>query len=182
MTKPVKSIEEKWENNNLVLIFKYGSPDLKVCIDPGHGGLQTGTISPKGIFEKDLNLSFAKKLADELDELGVEYYLTRSDDRDLALAESVKISKENNCNLFISLHHNALPDSRDPSMESGFSCHYYHEHSRGFAKYINLKLSEFSGLKSAGIYRQNLHVLRENPDIYALLLEMGFLIHPKNQN
>ena len=112
-----------------------------------------------------MNLSFAKKLAEEFEKLGVEYYLTREDDRDLALAERVNISKTNNCNLFISLHHNALPDSRDPSMESGFSCHYYHEHSRDFAKYINIKLREFSGLRSAGIYRQNLHVLRENPDI-----------------
>ena len=41
LSKPVKAIEEeKWENNNLVLIFKYSNPELKVCIDPGHGGLK----------------------------------------------------------------------------------------------------------------------------------------------
>lgn len=179
LAKPVRSVEEKWENNNLCLIFRFVEPDFVVCIDAGHGGSHIGTISPKGIFEKDLNLSFALKLAKEFEALGVEYYLTRNDDRNLSLQERVKISKQNKCTFFISLHHNALPDSRDPSLERGFSCHYYKDHSRKFAQYINSKLNEFSGISSAGIYRQNLHVLRENTDAFALLLEMGFLIHPE---
>lgn len=179
LKKPVKSIEEKWENNNLNIVFRFVDPELVVCIDPGHGGSQTGSVSPKGIFEKDLNLSFAKKLSKEFNELGVKNYLTREEDKDLSLPERVKFSKDISSNFFISLHHNALPDSRDPSLERGFSCHFYQDHAMSFATYINSKLKEFSGIPSAGIYRQNLHVLRENPDVFGLLLEMGFLIHPE---
>jgi N-acetylmuramoyl-L-alanine amidase len=84
----------------------------------------------------------------------------------------------NNCNLFISLHHNALPDGRDPNKESGFSCHYFHEHSFELAKFISLKLKTASSQHFAGIYKQNLHVLRENPDTPSVLIELGYLIHP----
>ena len=110
--------------------------------------------------------------------LGVENYLTRKTDIDLELTERVRIAEEHKANYFISIHHNALPDSRDPNQERGFSCHYYHEESYEFSKYVANKLNEFSGLEFSGIYRQNLHVLRENKDMKSLLLEMGFLIHP----
>jgi N-acetylmuramoyl-L-alanine amidase len=176
--KPAINHKIKFKNQVLNISFAFSEVPLLVCIDPGHGGSQIGAISPKGIFEKDLNLSLAIKLAAELNHQGVKTILTRNHDTEKSLSERVKISKKNKCNLFISLHHNALPDGRDPNKESGFSCHYFHEHSFRLAKFLSNKLKISSQQNFAGIYKQNLHVLRENPDTISVLIELGYLIHP----
>jgi N-acetylmuramoyl-L-alanine amidase len=176
--KPVTNYKILFSNHVFKISFTFKVKPFLICIDPGHGGSQIGAISPKGIFEKDLNLSLAIKLAAELNHQGVKTVLTRNHDIEKSLSERVKISKKNNCNLFISLHHNALPDGRDPNKESGFSCHYFHEHSFELAKFISLKLKAASSQHFAGIYKQNLHVLRENPDTPSVLIELGYLIHP----
>jgi N-acetylmuramoyl-L-alanine amidase len=176
--KPVINHKIKFKNQVLNISFTFNELPLLVCIDPGHGGSQIGAISPKGIFEKDLNLSLAIKLAAELNHQGVKTILTRDHDTEKSLSERVKISQKNKCNLFISLHHNALPDARNPNKESGFSCHYFHEHSFELAKFISLKLKASSLQNFAGIYKQNLHVLRENLDVLSVLIELGYLIHP----
>ncbi|NBV98840.1 MAG: N-acetylmuramoyl-L-alanine amidase [Proteobacteria bacterium] len=176
--KPIINHKIKFKNQVLNISFTFSELPLLVCIDPGHGGSQIGAISPKGIFEKDLNLSLAIKLAAELNHQGVKTILTRDHDTEKSLSERVKISQKNKCTLFISLHHNALPDSRDPNKESGFSCHYFHEHSYRLAKFISFKLKSSSSQNFAGIYKQNLHVLRENPDTISVLIELGYLIHP----
>jgi N-acetylmuramoyl-L-alanine amidase len=134
--KPVSKYKILFNNHVFKISFTFKVKPFLICIDPGHGGSQFGAISPKGIFEKDLNLSLAIKLAAELNHQGVKTILTRNHDMEKSLSERVKISKKNNCNLFISLHHNALPDGRDPNKESGFSCHYFHEHSFELAKFI----------------------------------------------
>ena len=176
--KPVINHKIKFKNQMLNISFTLNEMPLLVCIDPGHGGSHIGAISPKGIFEKDLNLSLAIKLAAELKHQGVKTILTRNHDMERSLSERVRISQKNKCNLFISLHHNALPDGRDPNKENGFSCHYFHEHSFELAKFISLKLKTSSSQNFAGIYKQNLHILRENPDTISVLIELGYLIHP----
>ena len=153
--------------------------DFKVCIDPGHGGSETGAVSPKGLYEKDLNLKFSLRLQEELNNLGLANCLTREYDQSLALQERVDICHNENAAFFISIHHNALPDGRDPNHESGFSCHYYKRTSKDFAVHLAKKLDDFGDIPSAGIYKQNLHVLRENNAQNAILLELGYLIHPE---
>jgi N-acetylmuramoyl-L-alanine amidase len=178
LQKPVINYKIQFKNQILNISFKFKARPLLICIDPGHGGSLTGAISPRGIFEKDLNLSLAIKLTNELNYRGIKTILTRNNDTELSLSERVKISKSNKCNLFISLHHNALPDARDPNKESGFSCHYFYEHSFKLAKFISHKLKASSEQNFAGLYKQNLHVLRENPDTLSVLIELGYLTHP----
>jgi N-acetylmuramoyl-L-alanine amidase len=177
--RPVSNIEEKWENDSLVLDISYYDRDFKVCLDPGHGGEQQGTISPKGLTEKNLNLAVANLLQTELINLGVDCVMTRNSDIDVSLSERVTICNKENAQLFLSIHHNALPDGRDPTSERGVSCHYFHEQSKAFAGYLLDKLINFTDLTCAGLYRQDLHVLRENLDCISVLVELGFLIHPE---
>lgn len=153
-------------------------PFTKVCIDPGHGGLQRGTCSPKGILEKDLNLELALKIYKKIQDENITAVLTRDTDIDLSLQERVNISCENNCDLFISIHHNAIADFKNPLEHKGISVHYYYDHSVDLAKIFLEKLCHATGLNSAGLIRQNLHVLRENPKTVSLLIEFGYLIHP----
>lgn len=164
------------------------SPFLRICLDPGHGGSAAGTCSPKGIKEKDLNLQLAKMIRDEM--IGSENisgqtnnnlvttFLTRELDVDVSLADRVKIACENDCDLFISVHHNAIPDDQKPLEHRGISVHYYYDENIPLAEKILLSLTTATQLPSAGIIKQDLHVLRENTTMPALLIEFGYLIHP----
>ncbi len=147
-----------------------------ICIDAGHGGAQFGAISPRGVYEKDLNLEVALKLRDELVKLGKQVIMTREIDVDVSLQD--RVTKAAQADLFISLHHNALPDGRNPKDERGISLHYYHAHSRALAQVLLSDLCTSTKLPRHGLYWQNLYVLRENPKP-ALLIELGFLIHPE---
>jgi N-acetylmuramoyl-L-alanine amidase len=150
----------------------------RICIDPGHGGMAIGSRSPKGIKEKDLNLKLALLLNASLEEEGFQTILTRDFDQDLSLANRVEISKNFDSDLFISIHHNAVPDHKNPLKETGVSAHYYHENSKDFSARLVKYLSENLSMNLNGLYKQNLYVLRENPKPVSVLLELGFLIHP----
>ncbi len=52
---------------------------LRVCIDPGHGGVYTGA-GYAGITEKTLNLQIAKRVQSQLKARGIDAQLTRSGD------------------------------------------------------------------------------------------------------
>jgi len=80
-----------------------------VVIDAGHGGHDPGTISPHGgKYEKDVTLSLAKALRDELVRTGrVRVALTRDTDEYLVLSERYGIARRMGADLFISVHADA---------------------------------------------------------------------------
>ncbi|MDH7785310.1 N-acetylmuramoyl-L-alanine amidase [Ochrobactrum sp. 19YEA23] len=76
-----------------------------VMIDPGHGGIDSGAESLSGIKEKDLTLAFGVELRDRLaQEKGVQVLMTRDDDTYLRLSERVRIARQHEADLFISIH------------------------------------------------------------------------------
>ncbi len=160
------------------LKYSYDQGFKRLCLDPGHGGSQRGTCSPKGIAEKDLNLKLAKLIKEKFFDSDIQVVLTRDTDSDLALAERVAIAEKTDSDLFISVHHNAIPDDQKPLEHKGISVHYYYEHSKSFAEKLAQKISNLAGLDNRGAIRQDLHVLRENPQRISVLVEFGFLIHP----
>lgn len=81
-----------------------------VILDPGHGGVDPGTSSADGVTEKDVVLAFAKTLKQKLEANGqYEVYLTREDDRFLALRERVGFAQHKGANLFVSIHADSFP-------------------------------------------------------------------------
>jgi N-acetylmuramoyl-L-alanine amidase len=85
-----------------------------VVLDPGHGGVDPGTMSPNGTTEKEVVLAFAKTLKAELEKDGrYKVYLTREDDTFLPLRERVTFAKEKRANLFLSIHADSLPNHKD---------------------------------------------------------------------
>ena len=78
-----------------------------VVIDPGHGGENNGTTE-FGFCEKDMNMTTAKALYDELSKFeGIKVYLTHWDDVDLTLKDRAKYAAEKNADFLISIHYNA---------------------------------------------------------------------------
>jgi N-acetylmuramoyl-L-alanine amidase len=76
-----------------------------VVLDPGHGGIDTGTKGPGGEEEKDIVLDFAKRLRERVEALGkYRVLMTRSDDTFVPLADRVRIARDAGASLFISIH------------------------------------------------------------------------------
>jgi N-acetylmuramoyl-L-alanine amidase len=83
-----------------------------VALDPGHGGVDPGAISPHGIYEKNLTLATARELARQLDLTGrYRTVLTRRGDIFVSLGERVTRARAAHAELFVSIHADALPDS-----------------------------------------------------------------------
>jgi N-acetylmuramoyl-L-alanine amidase len=81
-----------------------------IVLDPGHGGIDTGTKGPNGQMEKDIVLDFAKRLREKVGSLGkYRVLLTRSDDTFVPLAERVRFAREAGAALLISIHADWLP-------------------------------------------------------------------------
>ncbi len=88
-----------------------GKSEFVVVIDPGHGGIDGGATGVSGTTEKSVTLAFARELREKLQGLaGTKVFLTRDDDRFIALDERVRIARQLNAGLFISIHADTIRD------------------------------------------------------------------------
>ncbi|TCS42994.1 N-acetylmuramoyl-L-alanine amidase [Reinekea marinisedimentorum] len=93
--------------------------DVIVVIDAGHGGEDPGAIGPKKLREKNVVLAMAKELYDQLDALpGYKPIMTRTGDYIVALKKRSDFARQNNADLFISIHADAyrLPSAQGASV------------------------------------------------------------------
>lgn len=80
-----------------------------VVIDPGHGGIDPGALSPSKTMEKDVVLAFAKDLKAQMDGDGRHHVvLTRDDDRFVSLKDRVAFARKQGADLFIAVHADTL--------------------------------------------------------------------------
>jgi N-acetylmuramoyl-L-alanine amidase len=83
-----------------------------IALDPGHGGVDPGAISPHGLYEKTVTLATARELARELEASGrYRCFMTRRGDRYVGLQQRVARARAAGAELFLSIHADALPDS-----------------------------------------------------------------------
>ncbi len=82
-----------------------------VVIDPGHGGIDPGASGVSGAVEKDVVLQFSSALAAKLS-AGDRYrvVMTRRDDSFVSLGDRVRIARDSDAALFISVHADTLSD------------------------------------------------------------------------
>jgi N-acetylmuramoyl-L-alanine amidase len=88
-----------------------GNGKKVIVLDPGHGGLDSGTIGVNGLMEKDLALAEGLRLAQELRRRGYTVFMTRENDSFVPLRQRVAIARADNADLFIALHADSNPDS-----------------------------------------------------------------------
>ncbi|MBX9711872.1 MAG: N-acetylmuramoyl-L-alanine amidase, partial [Xanthobacteraceae bacterium] len=83
-----------------------------IVLDPGHGGIDNGTVAESGENEKDIVLDFAKALRERIEKAGkYRVVMTRTDDTFVPLGDRVKIARNQTAALFVSIHADALPKS-----------------------------------------------------------------------
>lgn len=81
---------------------------ITLCLDPGHGGAESGTLNYNGMgLEKDYNLKIAKYCYDELQKYNCKVVMTRSTDKYMGLEERAEYAKQQCAQYLISFHLNA---------------------------------------------------------------------------
>jgi N-acetylmuramoyl-L-alanine amidase len=98
--------------------------DKLIVIDPGHGGIDVGSIYREGmegeLFEKDIDLAIALRLKDFLEAAGAKIYMIRDTDVYVYHRARGGIANEVGGDLFISIHNNASQYSHVQGTEVWF--------------------------------------------------------------
>jgi N-acetylmuramoyl-L-alanine amidase len=175
----------KYDNTTLVLSLRHAPniqnrkplSGIKILLDPGHGGKESGAIGPTGYPEKDANLVVSKLLQDELIKRGAKVVMTREDDRDVSLVERQEIISKEQPAIALSIHYNALPDNGDAEKTKGFGSFWYHTQSHNPAVFLHNYVVKKLRKPSYGVFWNNLALTR--PSVApAVLLELGFMSNP----
>ncbi|AXI00374.1 N-acetylmuramoyl-L-alanine amidase [Sporosarcina sp. PTS2304] len=171
---------------------------VKIMIDPGHGG-EDGGASAESIVEKDITLNISHEVRKILEKKGATVLMTREKEgdavaehapseqfhsnrsrkfADLKLRESMAI--EENPDLFISIHVNAIPEERWRGAQV-----FYHPYGHPAGKLLatsiqdemrgQLKNTDREAMKITGVY-----LLKKVP-VPAVLVETGFLSNPEER-
>ena len=97
-----------------------------IVVDPGHGGIDPGNPGqtfPGHLAEKDVTLSIGRLLRAELVRRGLNVVLTRSTDTLIALADRPTFCRAE-CDLFVSIHVNAMPRGPRQGRASGVETYF----------------------------------------------------------
>ncbi|MBI3514533.1 MAG: N-acetylmuramoyl-L-alanine amidase [Proteobacteria bacterium] len=80
-----------------------------IVIDPGHGGVDPGAVSLRGVFEKTITFDIAQEIERQLTQTGrYTVVLTRTDDSFVRLRQRVAMARQVGADLFISIHADSL--------------------------------------------------------------------------
>jgi N-acetylmuramoyl-L-alanine amidase len=103
-------------------------PRPLIVIDPGHGGIDSGTKGLDGQNEKDIVLAFGLKLRDALERSGkYRVAMTRNDDTFVPLTGRVQFARQRSAALLISVHADSVP--RSEGQAEGASVYTLSEHA-----------------------------------------------------
>jgi N-acetylmuramoyl-L-alanine amidase len=158
--------------------------ELRVLIDPGHGGVDGGAKDSQGNLEKQINLKIALYLRDHLRQSGLHVVLTRETDIDLApfsllergrhrrdLLARIHKARDNKCLLLISIH---CDWSKDPHQQ-GAKVFYHIQSSTGrrLAEVIQRELNtlqQISNRASSGEF-----FIIKQQGVNGVIVEVGML-------
>lgn len=166
-----------------------------IVIDPGHGGVDPGTVGKNGTLESAINLELSLKLKSLLEQSGAIVIMTRTDDKGLYTSKSKtlrekktedlknrrKIIEDSEAELFISIHMNSFTSSKYYGAQT-----FFNKGSIEGEKLANTIQNEFrerldkDNLRTSTA-RDNIYVLKEI-NIPAVLVEAGFLSNPVEES
>ncbi len=166
-----------------------------VVVDAGHGGPDRGMHGPIGggftLYEKDVTLAVASRLADALRDRGVDVIMTRTTDTLIALSDRGRIANKMRGDLFLSIHVNAANLRwRDPGSARGFETYFLAEAKTEDDRRVERMENEAIRFETAADapkndplafiindMAQNEH-LRESSDLAAAVQRSLGVIHP----
>lgn len=108
---------------------------VRICIDNGHGGSSTGTLTHiSGYYEKHVNMAIAQELINILNSTSppvswnrfpygwepdyVSWFMTDPTDDYISPAARAELANTQNANILLSIHHNGSPCPGDPDYKA----------------------------------------------------------------
>jgi N-acetylmuramoyl-L-alanine amidase len=176
-----------------------GSPIKTICLDPGHGGKEPG-FRVGANEEKKYTLLLAQEVRDQLIRAGLKVISTRTADKFVDLEARPELAKRRNADLFVSLHFNSAPTSRESVRGAEVYCmtpagapssnaqgegantgwlpgNRSNEKNMFLAYHIQRALTRELEVEDRGVHRARFAVLRDAV-MPAVLIEAGFMSHP----
>lgn len=119
--------------------YGYSLEGIKVLIDAGHGGDESGTYNAIGTktYEKEYTLSYGIELALALKSIGATATMTRVKDVSRSLQSRYNCIRNANADLVISVHFNGSSNSK----ASGYFTGYFYPFTYNAASKINSSLA-----------------------------------------
>ena len=175
-------------NNNAQASLSTPLPRFSVVIDAGHGGVDSGCVGSKGVYERDINLSIAQKLGSMLDTLGIKVTYTRTNAdglygtfasghkmRDMRAREA--IIKKANPNLVVSIHLNSYTNS------AAHGAQVFYKLNSDISQELGQELQEMFAKQIEGSRKESspgdFYILNCSPA--GILVECGFLSNPDEE-
>ncbi|MFA7172421.1 MAG: N-acetylmuramoyl-L-alanine amidase [Kiritimatiellia bacterium] len=169
-------------------------PPLKIMLDPGHGGDDSGAITPsRDLYEKEITLELARRVGKILRNHGLKVRSTRDSDKTLSLNARAAIARKEKADLFVSIHANqaaninacgvetfiltpsGYPGTANGSPPRGWQIGNKNDYNNNLLGYaIHKQLVSMEQSFDRGLKRQSFFVLRET-HCPATLIECGFL-------
>ena len=160
-----------------------------VVLDPGHGGRDPGKVGVNQALEKDINLSVAEKVKEEMEAAGITVIMTRGEDKGLydEDADNKQVQDlQRRCELIhqaapdcaVSIHQNSYSDES----VSGAQIFYYEDSQEGknlaacLQEAMSTELPEGTMREAKG---NDSYYLLKKTDAPAVIVECGFLSNPE---
>lgn len=176
-----------------IIAMSYGNKnlsrdDIKIVVDAGHGGYDPGKVGHGGILEKDINLSIAGYLADELVSKGFRVKLTRNTDSSLDsdgdknkkvsdMRNRIKIVNEYGADIMISIHQNSYTTSDINGAQV-----FYADGSSGGKKLAEIMQEclkkEVDGENTRKVKASKDYYILNKSKCTGVIVECGFLSNP----
>jgi N-acetylmuramoyl-L-alanine amidase len=144
---------------------------LVVLVDPGHGGRDSGAIGIGGVQEKRVILPISQRVAQILEQNGIQVVMTRNSDYFVTLPGRVKMAEDVNADVFVSIHANSAGSDR-PEV-NGLEVYYY-DSGLGLARNVQSSILRTVNMRDRGVRKARFFVLRKT-SMPSILVETGFL-------
>ncbi|STQ77153.1 N-acetylmuramoyl-L-alanine amidase [Grimontia hollisae] len=83
----------------------FGTDDIIIAIDPGHGGNDPGAVGPRRKYEKHVTLAISRQVAAKINAIpGMKAVLTRNGDYFVDLNKRSEIARKQGAHLLVSIH------------------------------------------------------------------------------
>ncbi len=186
----------RYEENNFVLELRH-RPQItpqknrplagaRILIDAGHSPKRKppydGLVSPSGVLEYEANLALAEALKPKLEAAGATVIMTRRGNNHMNLPARYRMALEQDAHIFVSLHHNALPDTVNPlAAPRGYSVYYTYPHSFDLAESVYKSFNRLVPLPDNGLIANDVLFIPRIPEMPSILVENAFMILPEQE-
>ncbi|NQV16873.1 N-acetylmuramoyl-L-alanine amidase [bacterium] len=154
--------------------------NIRIEIDPGHGGWQRGARGITGYAEADANLRYCLKLEKMLLDAGATVFMTRRNDSQLSLPKRAEIARNDSVHIFVMAHNNAPGAGTDLLLAKGASTFYTWPSAKALCDKIYPHLGEM-GIDTSGKVVRYYYYLTRQSEYLVYLVEGAFMTNPPDE-